>query len=155
MKDKDKTKKQLIAELEEIQQRIAELETWDNLEKPDGQCAIGQAVIATDLQGTIIYCNSTAESMYGWSAVEMYGQNITDIIPAQNTKKQAIEIMSHLRTGETWSGEFWVKRKDGTPFPVEVTDTPIHDKEGKLIGIIGVSTDITEHKKVDKELRFR
>ncbi|MDZ7763215.1 MAG: PAS domain S-box protein [Melioribacteraceae bacterium] len=113
---------------------------------------VGQAVIATDLQGNVIYWNNEAEKIYGWTSDEAMGQSIVDLTPAQQTKGQAIEIMKELSKGNTWSGEFFVKRKDGTSFQALVTDAPITDTDGKLIGIIGISSDITERKQAEEEL---
>jgi PAS domain S-box-containing protein len=93
---------------------------------------VGQAVMATDWQGKVIYWNNAAEKIYGWSPSEAIGQNIMDLTPAQQTKEQAIEIMKTLSAGKTWAGEFDVKRKDGSSFPAFVTDTPILDSNGKL-----------------------
>ncbi len=112
---------------------------------------VGQAVIATDLQGQITYWNRFAEELYGWSAQEVMGRSVMEVTPSEDQLEQAEEIMAELRAGRGWSGEFVVRRKDGTPFPVMVTDTPVHDEQGNLVGIIGVSTDITERKQVEEE----
>src|SRR5437588_2569637 len=61
--------------------------------------------------------------------------------------------MSRLAAGEPWSGEFEVRRRDGTPFPASVTDTPIQDESGNLTGIVGVSADITERRRAEEALR--
>ncbi|MEP7287870.1 MAG: PAS domain S-box protein [Chloroflexota bacterium] len=113
---------------------------------------VGQAVIATNLQGKVIYWNRFAESLYGWSAEEAMGRNIGELTISSSTLEQATEIMGHLRNGESWTGEFVVQRRDGTPFPALVTDSPIYDPSGALIGIIGVSTDITERKRAEQAL---
>jgi PAS domain S-box-containing protein len=113
---------------------------------------VGQAVIATDLPGDIIYWNQAAENIYGWSSAEAMGHNILKLTPAQQTQDQAKELMEELSKGKSWSGEFWVQRKDGSSFPAYVTDTPIFDDNGKLAGIIGISSDITEQKMFEKEL---
>ena len=113
---------------------------------------VGQAVIATDLTGVVIYWNSAAEKIYGWSPAEAIGQNIVMLTPAMQSGKQAVDIMKKLSAGKTWSGEFDVKRKDGSVFPAFVTDTPIVDSNGKLSGIIGISSDITERKHSEMEL---
>ncbi|HCT93564.1 MAG: hypothetical protein A2X19_01760 [Bacteroidetes bacterium GWE2_39_28] len=113
---------------------------------------VGQAVIATDLTGVVIYWNSAAEKIYGWSPDEAIGQNIVMLTPAMQSGKQAVDIMKKLSAGKTWSGEFDVKRKDGSVFPAFVTDTPIVDSNGKLSGIIGISSDITERKHSEMEL---
>src|SRR6478672_2056789 len=56
--------------------------------------AVEQAVIATDLEGTIIYWNSFAEGLFGWSASEALNANIMDITPAASLRDQAAEIFS-------------------------------------------------------------
>ena len=121
--------------------------------------AVGQAIIATNPQGRIIYWNRSAEELYGWSNEEVMDRPIVEVTPSQEMLERAEEIMSELRAGRSWSGEFVVQRKDGSTFPVMVTDTPVHDEQGNLEGMIGVSTDITEIKKMEElrrsEERFR
>ena len=121
--------------------------------------AVGQAIIATDLQGKIIYWNRAAEGLYGWSPDEVMGRPIVEITPSEEVLERADEIMSELRAGRSWSGEFVVRRKDGSTFPALVTNTPVYDEQGTLVGISGVSTDLTELKKAEElrrsEERFR
>ena len=114
--------------------------------------SVGQAVIGTDVAGTIIYWNRAAEQMYGWTAEEAHGRPISDVVGVDETADEAESIMARLTLGETWSGEFLVRRRDGTTFPVFVTDTPIHDAGGAVIGVIGVSTDITERREISESL---
>jgi len=114
---------------------------------------VEQAVIATDLSGRIIYWNRFAEKLYGWPAAEIRGRSILEIVLPQATQDQAAEIMSHLQGGQSWSGEFTVQRRDGTSFCAYITDTPIYNDEGALIGIVGVSNDITERKRAEEALR--
>lgn len=113
--------------------------------------AVEQAVIATDLEGKIIYWNSFAGQLYGWSAIEAVGANIMDLIPAASLREQAAEIFSSLQQGKSWSGEFLVKRRDGVEFPVMVTDSPILDESGRLIGMVGVSVDNTSRRRTEEE----
>jgi PAS domain S-box-containing protein len=108
--------------------------------------AVGQAIVATDLEGKITYWNRAAEQLYGWQEAEVLGRNIVNVTPAETSQEQAMNIMNRLIEGEHWSGEFIAKRRDGTIFPAIVTNSPITDDKGEIIGIIGVSTDITEQK---------
>src|SRR3954469_4182773 len=114
--------------------------------------AVGQALIATDSQGKIIYWNQAAQRLYGWSEEEVLGRSIMEITPSEELVERAEEIMSELQDGKSWSGKFEVSRKDGTSFPAMVTNTPVHDEQETLVAIIGVSMDITELKKLE-ELR--
>jgi PAS domain-containing protein len=72
---------------------------------------------------------------------------------SEDLRERAAEIRSELREGKSWSGEFTVQRKDGTTFPAMVTNSPVHDERGNLVGMIGVSADISERKKAEEALR--
>jgi PAS domain S-box-containing protein len=108
--------------------------------------SVGQAIIATDKNGKIIYWNHAAKQLYGWQEAEVIGRSIVEVTPAEVAQEQAVKIMKRLTAGEYWSGEFLAKRRDGTLFPAIVTTAPITNDKGELIGTIGVSTDISEQK---------
>ncbi|HEX8072565.1 MAG TPA: PAS domain S-box protein [Pyrinomonadaceae bacterium] len=112
---------------------------------------VGQAVIATDPAGTVVYWNSYAESLYGWSAAEAVGRNVLELTPAEQTRTQAAEIMETLAAGASWTGEFVVRRRDGTSFPAQVVDTPLFAATGELIGIVGCSVNISGRKRIEAE----
>lgn len=115
--------------------------------------AVGQAVIATGMDGTVTYWNKAAERLYGWTAAEAAGKQMTDLTPSSHSLAQGHSIMEALRGGRTWAGEFEVQRKDGSRFPALVTDTPFMDDSGNLVGIVGVSSDLTERKGLEGQLR--
>ncbi len=114
--------------------------------------AVGQAVIATDTNGIITFWNKAATDLYGWNEAEALNKNILDVTPSEPTKQQAAEIMKQLSAGNSWSGEFVVKKKDRDSFPAFVTNTPIVNARGKLIGIIGVSANLSGVKKAEREM---
>lgn len=110
---------------------------------------IGQAVIATDLDGRVTYANREAGEVYGWSPKEMVGQPVFDITVPQATQAQAESIMSRLRQGHAWRGEFQVRHRSGRVFTAEVTNSPVVDHDGTIVGIIGVSVDISARKQAE------
>jgi diguanylate cyclase (GGDEF)-like protein/PAS domain S-box-containing protein len=67
--------------------------------------------------------------------------------------KQVGEIMRSLSDGVSWTGDFLVKRRDGSTFPALVTNTPVLDSNGSLIAVIGVATDITERGRSEAVMR--
>ena len=101
--------------------------------------SINDAIIATDLDGTITYWNKAAENLYKWKSEEVIGKRIIDVTPSNTTKEQAQSIMESLAKGEIWKGEFEVQDKNGRVFPIHVSDSPLVDENGNLIGIIGSS----------------
>ncbi len=111
------------------------------------------AVIATDMRGLVTHWNEYAERLYGWTREEALGRNIAELTISPEGLELAEEIMERLRAGEAWEGEFVVRRKDGSEFLAYVTDSLIRDSEGRAVGIVGVSTDITERKRLEESLR--
>ena len=109
------------------------------------------AVIATDLEGAVIHWNDYAEKLYGWSREEALGRNVTELVVGTAEAGVADEIMERLRAGETWEGEFVVRRKDGSTFPAHVTNSLTYDSQGHVVGIVGVSMNIAERKKAEEE----
>jgi len=115
---------------------------------------VEQAVVATDVAGTIIYWNRFAETLYGWPATDVLGRNVLDVTPTPTTHAQAAAILARLRAGESWSGEVEVQRRDGTTFPALMTNAPVSDAARKVVAIVGVSFDITERKRGEEASRF-
>lgn len=98
-----------------------------------------RAVIATNQKGEVVYWGDGAERMYGWTRDEVMGRIIVDITPAEASRDLATSILETLRSGHPWSGEFQVRGKTGVKFEARVTDIPVHDNTGELIGIVGIS----------------
>ncbi|HEX5164936.1 MAG TPA: EAL domain-containing protein, partial [Thermomicrobiales bacterium] len=112
---------------------------------------VGQAIIAADIDGKITYWNRAAEALYGWTSDEVRGRNVFEVTPVEQDYDWS-GLMETLQDGEIWTGEFSARRKDGSIFPAFVTSSPVCDDDGTLIGIIGVSTDISERKQLEEQL---
>jgi PAS domain S-box-containing protein len=113
--------------------------------------AVQEAVITTDLEGRVLYWNRFAESLYGWTAEEAIGRHVVELKGAPNDQESAEKVMAVLQAGGTWSGELLLRRRDGTTFPAHVSDGPVHDDAGNLIGIVGISYDITPRKEAEEK----
>lgn len=103
--------------------------------------ALGHAVIATDMQGTVLFWNDAAEQLYGWSAAEAVGLDITEVTVPEVSQQAAAEIMAALRDGRPWSGGFPVRRRGGEVMHALVTDSGVY-RDGELIGIVGASLNL-------------
>jgi PAS domain S-box-containing protein len=105
--------------------------------------ALGHAVIATDVQGTVECWNAAAEELYGWPAAEAVGRDITEVTVPGISQHAAAEIMAALREGRPWSGGFPVQRRGGEVLHALVTDSGVY-RDGELIGIVGASLNLSE-----------
>ena len=106
--------------------------------------ALPRAIIVTDRNGCIQLWNRQAEILYGWEAAEVVGRLVADVLVPLPDRDQAQEIMDEVRAGEVWSGDFTVLRRDGVPLRVWVTDSPLRDKNGVTVAIVGASEDVSE-----------
>ncbi len=115
--------------------------------------SIGQAVIATDLDGKITYANRFAEDLYGWPIAEIIARNIFDVTIPPSARSRAERGLAKIRKGESWSGEFIGRRRGSLDFHAFATNTPMRDRDGAVVGIVGVSEDISKRKQAEAALR--
>jgi PAS domain S-box-containing protein len=114
--------------------------------------AVQQAVAATDNDGRVVYWNHFAEQLYGWAAGEAEGVLLTDLVLAPESRFAAHDL-AWLSTTSGWSGEFVASHRDGVRFPAWVSVAPLHGRDGRKIGIVGTSLDISERKQTEWALR--
>ncbi|TBW29272.1 PAS domain S-box protein [Gramella sp. KN1008] len=112
---------------------------------------IGQAVIATDVEGKVVYWNKAATEMYGWTTEEVLGVHIEKFLPQLSKKKISLNY-SKQGLKESHS-ELTLNTKKGDVIDIFLTSSPVYNERGKLTGFIGISNDITERIKADKALR--
>ncbi|MBV9872789.1 MAG: PAS domain S-box protein, partial [Frankiaceae bacterium] len=148
----DRTVFGVVTAIRDVSERLAAEEA--NRFQAALLAAVGQAVVATDPMGTVLYWNRAAEELYGWTADEAVGRSVLELTPSTQTAESAAEIMQLLAAGQSWTGDFLVKDKAGREFPVLVSDTPVMGTDGALRAIIGVSSDITERKRAEDEMRW-
>ena len=90
--------------------------------------AIRAAIIITDQAGTITYWNPFAEQLYGWQAKEMIGSNIMEITVSARTEQEAKNHLEQLSAGQSCSGEFEVRCKNGQFLATLVALSPLFDE---------------------------
>ncbi len=112
---------------------------------------IGEAVIATDVSGRILYWNRFAESLFGWRVDEALGKNAMKEFLAGETPEME-EVSRRVLQGENWSGEIQAHRRDGSTFTAALILSPFVDAQGRAIGVVAVTTDVTSRKKMEEDL---
>jgi len=111
------------------------------------------AIVSKNLDGIVTTWNGGAERIFGYTAEETIGKNITLIIPIDRRSEES-EILRRVRSGERVDHFETVRmRKDGTTLNVSVTVSPLRDPTGKVIGASKVARDISKQKRAEEELR--
>jgi PAS domain S-box-containing protein len=111
------------------------------------------AIIGKTLHGVITSWNAGAERMYGFSAGEMIGHNISQLIPGDRAGELA-PIIERVALGEPVQ-HFETQRvaKDGTILDMSVSISPIRDESGAVTGASTVSRDMTEFLRAERHRR--
>ncbi|GAB1538500.1 hypothetical protein NUACC21_11620 [Scytonema sp. NUACC21] len=166
MKDEDKTKDQLIAELVALRQQIAVLEaseaehkeTLTALKESEEHFRLAvedvrdYAIFMLDTSGHNISWNAGVERILGYSEVEFIGQHSSRIFTREDIEDGIPE--QEMRTAETEGravDERWHIRKDSTRFWASGIMTALRDKTGKLKGFTKVMRDFTDRKQAEEE----
>jgi len=112
----------------------------------------GFSVVATDLEGKITYWNKRAEEMRGWRSEEVIGRPIFYVIPPES-RELANSIMTKIAKSGSWTGESEAIRKDGTRFQTMSSMEALEDRNGRVVGMIDASLEVTERTQMEKRLR--
>ncbi|MEE9355755.1 MAG: EAL domain-containing protein [Methylococcaceae bacterium] len=122
--------------------------------------SVGDAVITTDANGTIDYLNPAAEALTGWPVSEARGQTLKTIYPLideqsrEHTQDPVTRYISDGNVTELANHTVLINR-EGKENAVQNSVTPIHDSFGKLLGTVLVFRDITEQRRLTKEITHR
>jgi len=111
---------------------------------PDG-------VQITNLDGTIAYSNRAVEDIYGFTPAELQARHVNEL-NADPTLASRVILPAIQRDGQ-WHGELEVKHKDGHVFPIWLTTSLVTAPGGKPMAAIGVIREISERKRVERDLR--
>lgn len=114
---------------------------------------VSDAIIATDSLLNITVWNNAAEKIYVWSAAEVLGKPIYEVIPAEFPGTTEEAVTQQLLELGYWHGEMVQRRKDGTPIYTLASTSRLKNDAGELIGAVTINHDLTERKRAEESLR--
>jgi len=166
LKEKGKTKEQLIDELERLRKQIAELEISEARYKRAKEVLLesedqfrvfvetaSDLMHVTNKDGYITYVNDATAKTLGYSKEEMIGIHITELIRKEDvTNEFDLKLKELITKGKISLEPVWVT-KDGREIYGEIRVVAIYDSDGKYAGARAVFRDFTDRKMIEEKLR--
>jgi PAS domain S-box-containing protein len=109
------------------------------------------AIVSKDLQGIVTSWNRGAQRVFGYTADEMVGKSIMQLIPPDRHSEER-EIIDRLRKGERVEHYETVRRrKDGSEVHISLAVSPLKDETGTIVGASKIARDISERKRFEAQ----
>jgi len=120
--------------------------------------SIGDAVIATDLEGRVTFMNGVAQKLIGCSDQDASGKNIHQLLTvvdpeSREVVEDPVSRVLHGGVGNKPARQTLLVSPAGRETPIEDNSTSIRNENGKSTGVVLVFRDITLRKQVEHELR--
>lgn len=103
-------------------------------------------------QGCTLYANQKMADIVGRPLEEMYARQVTDLLDVDDAATLRRRLLERRTTG-TEEYELQIRHPDGTVRCLKVCGSPLWDAEGEFVGSLGMVSDITELKGVERALR--
>ncbi len=119
--------------------------------------SIGDAVITTDVQGRITMLNHVATALTGWSEEAAVGRPVEEVFRIVNERTRlAVEnpVAKVLASGriEGLANHTVLIARDGAEYAIADSGAPIHDADGKTLGVVLVFRDVTDERRAEHAL---
>ena len=110
------------------------------------------AIIITDIDGTIRYVNPAFTKITGYFPSEVIGKNPRILKSGKHDKTFYKKLWNTLKAGKIWEGNFINKRKNGELYTENAVIAPVFDEKGKIAAYISIKRDITLQKKLEEQV---
>ena len=113
----------------------------------------GDMIVVTDADGLIVEWNESATRILGWTREDALGTRPEDYYIDPKVRHKIAARLDKVEGGRLESLQVRVKGKDGRRIWILLTLSRLKDEDGQMLGTVGCSTDITERKRLERELR--
>ena len=110
------------------------------------------AICSLDPDGKVTTWNRAAERVFGWTADEVIGRLLPNVSP--DRQEEFRELRTRVLGGNAFADyETRRMRKDGQELDVLISTAPLHDRAGRIIGLVALYQDLTARKQLEEDLR--
>lgn len=117
--------------------------------------SIPDLIFFKDTDSVYLGFNKAFSEYCGYSEAHMIGKTDYDFAPAEVADFYRHKDREMLASGTSRHNEEWITYPDGSRTLLDTLKTPLYDANGKVIGVIGISRDITQRKRMEQALIHR
>lgn len=114
---------------------------------------VNDAIFALDARENITYWNSAAERLYGWTADEVMGRPLLDVVHSTLTHQEQADRRRRLVGGEQVLEETLHYHREGKPIDVEGRGVALRSAAGEINGYVWVNRDVSDRRRAQDLLR--
>lgn len=111
------------------------------------------AIILTDLEGNMEYVNPKFLQISGYGEQDVIGRNVALLRSHETHPDVYNDLWKTIKSDEIWQGEICNSRKDGEPYWVYLTVSPLKDSQGLIVKFMAIMEDTQERRKLEAQLR--
>ena len=111
------------------------------------------ALMIIDLEHRIEYANAGLCRQSGYTRRELIGRSWRELQEPDTSPDLMADLVTTVRAGRPWRGEWTNRRKDGSAYPVRGIISPVFRRNGRLACMVVVFEDTTEFKRTEAVLR--
>ncbi|MEI6141331.1 MAG: PAS domain S-box protein [Mariniphaga sp.] len=110
------------------------------------------SVVITDYDGNIEYANPIFSELSGYLPAEYMGKSQSFLRSDYHNDEFYANLWSTIKSGQTWRGEFYNRKKNGEYYWENAVISPIKNDRQKITHFVAIKTDVTESKWINTEL---
>lgn len=113
------------------------------------------AFVLWDRECRVTGWNRAAEGIFGWRAEEVIGRTLFEFLVPEDQHEQVRNVVGHALADQGGGSVNWNMTKFHGRILCEWRNAPLYDHRGRIIGAVGLATDVTERQRMEDRLQFR
>ncbi|MCK4663130.1 MAG: PAS domain S-box protein [Bacteroidales bacterium] len=110
-------------------------------------------IVITDLDSNIEYVNPQFCNITGYNVNEVVGKDFSFLKSDKYNEDFYNDLQQTIKSGKTWKGEFYNKKKNGEYYWENATISPVKNEKNEIVNFIKIAEDITKQKLTERALK--
>lgn len=112
-----------------------------------------EGILITDAHAQILSVNPSFCAITGYAPDEVIGRRPSILSSHRHDEKFFEALWDSVRRTDTWTGEIWNRKRDGTVFPEQLTISTVRNTNGEVLHYVGTFLDLSDRKEAEDRIR--